>query len=355
MKVLYIGNNIEKVQGGAEQVNKRNIGLLFHAFGKENVKILPMESDSSLYTQFFFGAGRKFIQKVFQKIEMDSCDILFLSQSLYGKIAKKVKRKYPKITIITFFHNIEKHYASELISASGISHFPFYFAATCCEKMAVQHSDYLILLNERDNLLLKKIYGAFASLLLPTSFADTFEKERIIRSKQSDEITYLFVGTAFFANIQGIQWFIKNVLPFVPGNLLVVGKGMKSAVEENEKVRVWDYVEDLSDFYYQTNLVILPIFVGGGMKTKTAEALMYGKTILANFEALQGYPNDAKVIYECNTKEDYVLTISKLMAENKTAPYNERSRVLYEKHCSFDSSMERFTKWLSSENILNKN
>jgi len=35
--------------------------------------------------------------------------------------------------------------------------------------------------------------------------------------------------------------------------------------------------------------VILPIISGSGMKTKTAEALMYGKSIIGIKEAFEGY------------------------------------------------------------------
>ncbi len=35
--------------------------------------------------------------------------------------------------------------------------------------------------------------------------------------------------------------------------------------------------------------IISPIFVGGGMKVKTCEALMYGKNIIGTSESFEGY------------------------------------------------------------------
>ncbi len=42
-------------------------------------------------------------------------------------------------------------------------------------------------------------------------------------------------------------------------------------------------------YYYKHAAVILPIKYGAGMKVKTAEAMMYGRTIFASDEALEGY------------------------------------------------------------------
>ncbi len=38
-----------------------------------------------------------------------------------------------------------------------------------------------------------------------------------------------------------------------------------------------------------TDIAVVPIFYGGGMMTKVAEALMYGKNILATSRTLNGY------------------------------------------------------------------
>ena len=39
-------------------------------------------------------------------------------------------------------------------------------------------------------------------------------------------------------------------------------------------------VDDLAPYYKKAAAVIMPIFMGGGMKVKTAEALMNGKNYI---------------------------------------------------------------------------
>lgn len=77
----------------------------------------------------------------------------------------------------------------------------------------------------------------------------------------------------------------------------------------------------------------MPIFYGDGMKIKTAEAMMYGKTILASDEALEGYEvKDIQGIYRCNTREEYLETIH--MIERNENYYNKSVRNLFlSKYC----------------------
>ena len=174
--------------------------------------------------------------------------------------------------------------------------------------------------------------------------------------ERTNEIIYLFVGVAFFANIHGINWFIDNVFPHVPGKLFIVGKGMGKVFErrKSERILIWDYVENLSDFYYQANLVVLPVFVGGGMKTKTAEAFMYGKTVLASSESLQGYEVCEGAVYRCDTKEEYINVINELILEDKISLYNAKSRFLFEKYYSYDYSKKSLQYWIDNLNKTNE-
>ena len=109
--------------------------------------------------------------------------------------------------------------------------------------------------------------------------------------------------------------FIKEVMPHINAELIIVGKGMdqfKEKFELTENVKVFGFVEDLSAFYYDASIVIAPIYSGGGMKTKIAEAMMYGKTILGTKEAFEGYERLKDVTLECNNADDFIDYISKL-------------------------------------------
>lgn len=345
MKLLYIGQYIERISSGADQVNKRNQQLLMTLF-KEQVTFLD-PSIKGIFDKFLFGINRRFIELAKRELDKGEYTHLFISQSHMGRIAKVVKLNYPSVVIINFFHNIEVQYAQEYFKTEGIRAVPFYLAVKRWETLGCKYSDKFITLNNRDTDLLKKIYNKEVTIELPTSFDDKFNIERTYEGMLNDDeqIDYLFVGVSFFANIHGVQWFIDNVMPYLKGNLYVVGKGMDTVPFKNIKpnIHIYGFVDDLSEFYYKARIVVSPIFVGGGMKTKTAEALMYGKTIVGTEEAFEGYEVDKRCMYTCVTASNFINTISSLQLCQRYNPY---SRNLFNKFYSTSSLLNTI------ENIL---
>ena len=80
---------------------------------------------------------------------------------------------------------------------------------------------------------------------------------------------------------------------------------------ETSNVKVIGTVDNLDELYIKAEAVVIPIFSGGGMKVKTAEAMMYGKKIYGTEEALTGYDiQNMDYIIECNTAEQFIENIN---------------------------------------------
>lgn len=343
MKLLYVGKKQLILKHGWDHVNKRNQVVVEHLFN--DVVYIPLDYNSiSHYLNF--GVTNKVIDHILSELK-NGYDYVFVCQSLCGRICKIIKKNYPNVKIITFFHNIEKHYAHEYKKVSGIRAIPYYLRVFVWEKMAVKYSDYYITLNERDSDMLKKYYGCEADVIMPTSLKDNFSEYNSLSNEEPKiNIDYLFVGSAFYANINGIQWFIDNVLPHVSGNLYIVGLNMSEDKFRNlsNRVHVLGFVENLSLFYNQAKIVISPIFHGGGMKTKTAEAMMYGKCIVGTKEAFEGYRLAPDCMFLANTKEDYISILNGLR-ESKQLFYPS-SRTLFIKEYSYESSINKLKEIL---------
>lgn len=345
-KVLYIGSKIEKVESGADQVNKRNQELLESFF---SVIYLPFVNGR--FSKLYFFANDNYLKCIEERLCLEKYDLVFVQQSLLGRVCQYIKKKYPQIKIIVFFHNVEIQYAREYIRTKGISAIPFYLSVLYWEKKCCKNADYYITLNRRDSLLLHDIYARKSDLELPTSFHDSFDMEITNQANtpmENEPVDYLFVGVSFFANVQGVQWFINHVMPNVGGHLHVVGKGMDSIDFKNltDKIHIHGFVDDLSAYYYRARIVVSPIHVGGGMKTKTAEALMYGKTILGSSEAFEGYEVDERCMILCNTEEDYVQAICNMA--NDVPLCNASARQLFTKYYSNDVMQIKMNSFLKS-------
>lgn len=352
-KILYLGEKIIQPKSGADQVNKRNQTLL-----ENNFEVMYLPTIPGSFFKFFLKITGNYLKLINKTINNNIFEYIFIEQSLYGRACRYIKKKYPKLKIIIFFHNIEVQYAHEYLKTSGLKAIPFFLLVKYWEKKSCKYADYCITLNKRDSQLLHKIYNRKSDLELPTSFPDLYDQQKAALSAKSKglyPIDYLFVGVSFFANIEAVQWFINNVMPKVDGHLHVVGKGMDNIKFNNltDRIHIHGFVDDLSEYYYRAKLVISPIHVGGGMKTKTAEALMYGKTILGSKEAFEGYEIDERCMILCNNVEDYLTHIS--LIDKPYDKINSVSRQIFKKLYSNHSQQERLNLFIQNIQTANLN
>ena len=187
--------------------------------------------------------------------------------------------------------------------------------------------------------------------LFPVYYTDTANIDKNVRT---DEFTLLFVGGYFWPNIQGITWFIDNVMPKVKSQIMlyIVGHRMEELREDltRNNVTVVGSVENLDEWYNKADLVVGPIFKGEGMKTKTCEALMYGKRYLGTDEALEGYEglND----YRCNSANEFIQRINKF-CESRPPKFSGEMRKLYEDKYSPQMAKKLLLKAFSDAGVQN--
>lgn len=336
MKILFVLNKLKLDSGGAV-VNNRNLYLLQNVYGEENIIIHEFEKEDkntsilySKYLSFFGGISNKTLKDISSIVKKENIQVVFISNSIYGLISKRIKRQFKNIIVITFFHNVEYLYIKDLFKSSKLK--SRYFLPPFIkrvEQLSVNYSNLIIALNERDSKKLFSIYGRKADFLLPTSLETKKIEQPLLDEKfisETNNLELLFVGSNFYANIHGINWFINNVMTKVENvNLSIVGNGLNdNIITNNKNTTIYGRVESLDLFYKKAQIVILPIFLGSGMKTKTAEALMYGKPILATSEALEGY--DIKKIKDigaqCETAEEFIEQIN-YFNQNRTELFDK--------------------------------
>lgn len=321
-KILYIGKNISIPKTGGEICSSNNRKILRNIF-QENYYIytLPEVSEFQiLINKLFFlypGLQIKGFKDIYKKIEDLRPEYIFLETAQYGTLAGKLKRKFPNCKIFSFFHNIEIEYAKSYFSFLNVKSWYFYLLTKLNETSSIKYSDYCFTINKKDADKMLEIYKRKADFIMPFSVENKISVKKAIELNKSKERIHskncLFIGSNFFGNTDGLKWFIKNVLPNVDIHLTVVGNGMSKVFSNTERITVFDFVQDLSCFYENADFVLLPIISGGGMKTKTADALMYGKSIIGTSNAFTGYDiQNLKGIYQCETKEDFISAIKKI-------------------------------------------
>ena len=332
-------------QSGAIVLSKAFFECLQEIYGMGNAEYINISPSMFSRWQWFKGVvngnilsiDKRCENELLQKIKRGKYDVVVLGTSNMGFLSKTIKKQCPNCKIGVLFHNVEYQYFREFARVEGKHKLPLAFLAKNNEKIALKYGDVHFVLNSRDVALLREIYGFDGAVTsLPICLKDKFAEDKIVHDG-SGRVEALFVGSDFFPNREGMDWFVDNVMPHVDINLNIVGKGMEKYRKrwERNNVKVLGTVDDLSKYYYSADLVVEPIFSGGGMKTKTAEALMYGKIIFGTQEAFEGYEMEYGQNAElCMTAQEFISVINRWSSENKFQKVNDISRTIFEKNYS---------------------
>lgn len=383
VKIFFLTkiNFWESTNTGGKMISKRNFELLQECYGKENVYYWGIDETAEKDLKVNENVIIKGIRKndwiryynnlhgrsgYSGKLEREllSCmsklkpDIVFFDGTWHGKLLDAIQSaNKKKIKSIAFYHNIEANvYKKNIKSLRKYKpqRIIIYFSVRRNEKYITQNADYRICLNERDATNLLNEYGKKADYLLPSTIKDVLcgEDGRMDEAKTR---CLLFVGIYFPPNIHGIKWFVENVMPYIDAHLLIIGKDMDKLRKEveGEKVTVIGEVKELKKYYMDADAVISPIFKGDGMKTKTAEALMYGKVQFATDEALMGYDvSGLDHIYRCNTKEDFIKSITLFLSMERRFKMDLNIRKVFLEKYEARTSYNRFIDFLNKENLM---
>jgi polysaccharide biosynthesis protein PslH len=282
------------------------------------------------------GANAEAEAAVLRRIDRENVSTVFLNGSNLGCLARAIKRHAPAVKVISFFHNVEaRFFLGSFKHNPGPRTLAVLVANYVAERMAVRSSDRLIALSRRDGDELKRLYGRGATDIVPMAIEEPGLDE--LSDEPGSAGYLLFVGGAFYGNVQGMRWFARNVAPDLSIETLVIGHGFEAHRTELERcgrVRVVGPVGDLGPYYAGARAVIAPIFDGAGMKTKVAEALMHGRQVIGTPEAFAGYEASLPDAgWVCSTSEDFIRRIRSLETGPALTP-SPALKMLFKRHYS---------------------
>lgn len=359
MNALFVSSNLTIYKNGGWQCSNRNYQSINELCERTDIYNISANSHWSLKSflqgvlnllKFYSGGLNKdHIVNILLKVKSENYDLVFLDSSVYGRLAKKIKKKYPNTKIISFYHNVEFDFIKRLIYSGGILHFFRLPACFLNELLTTKWSDEIICLTKEDKRLVNILYKHREIFIIPISFKNAYQSSNLNNHGDKNMISILFVGSYFYANKQGILWFINNVKLSENVKLVIVGKEMeklRKVIGDREWIEIYNSVDDLSIFYNRANAVICPLFYGGGMKVKVAEALMYGKKIIGTKLAFMGYDVECcSSLITTSQPEVYKKVIEELDPSIRT--YNE-SITYFEKYLCFDATLKLFDKVLNN-------
>ena len=358
-RVLYLGKDIfHQPIGGRRLLCKLNQVSLQKIYGN-NLMIFELTQTRLSGIKEYINAFRGYIDGIneaninilIKLIEEHQITQIFVDGSNLGGFTAALKQKISHLEITTFFHNVEaRFFWGSFRSHKSLHALGVLIANYLAERMTVKYSDKLVCLCDRDSRLLKKLYGRSATHISPMALEDRFPQTNFKETPNSVNGFAIFVGGSFYANSEGIAWFVREVVPRIKVHLFIVGHGfeaLRAEFEVPDKVTVVGAVDSLENWYRSAQFVIAPIFDGSGMKTKVAEALMHGKKIVGTPEAFSGYEDVVKEAgWVCNTADEFVTAIAEAHTQI-TQTFNPTLRGFYEKYYSMAAAQARLREILA--------
>jgi polysaccharide biosynthesis protein PslH len=360
-RIMLVTNTVEDSPvGGRQQLCKLNHDALKAIFDERLVilelprrRLRGLSQFINAFKGHIDGLNETAIDEAIRTIQARNVGKVFVDGSNFGGLVKIIKQEFPNVEVTTFFHNAEARFFLGLLRHSLTPRALAMLAANyLAERKSVAFSDKIVCLSERDSGFLQRLYGRAATHFSAIAVHDKARAGSAQQAAASPEQFALFVGGGFYANRAGIRWFVKHVVPRIGIKICVVGRALddlRPLLERGGNVVVVGAVESLAEWYERAHFVIAPIFDGSGMKTKVAEALMFGKKVIGTPEAFSGYGDVAdQAGWACTTADEFVAAVEHA-ANTIVKPFDPDLRALYEDKYSYPAARSRLARILCED------
>jgi len=222
------------------------------------------------------------------------------------------------------------------------------------EKVIIKKMDSIIFISELDANWFKEIFTR-QSTTIP------FAINTINEDYSPKENTIFHIGSMDWkANTEGVKWFLDKVFPIVNEKkedvvLHLAGRSMPEVFYNltNKNIVIDGEVEDAEIYMKKNNLMIVPLWIGSGIRIKILEAMALGKTIISTSIGASGinYVNNeniliadtaeefANLIIWCLNNTERCKTIGKKAKLNIQENYN--SKIIEEKLSAYLNKLQQ--------------
>ena len=205
-----------------------------------------------------------------------------------------------------------------------------------------------------DKIFFERKWGRVNTLLVPVG-AEVYKYEE---NRDNRNIISYFGKMSYPANAEAAIWFSNKVFPIIQKEIpqcrfYIVGKDptkdLLELSENNSNVVVTSTVDNIEDYYKQTDFVIVPLSYGGGVKVKVLEALGYGKLVVSTVKGIEGttFRNQKELLTAESAEEFAQICINALQ---NISCYEEIRRCGYEnirKNFTWKAVVDKFEQELN--------
>lgn len=297
-------------------------------------KLSTLEKISSVLVCQF---DRKYMSWKKMNIDFGQYDLIYIDFTKMAYALKDIRNAGYRSRIIVRAHNVEEDFFRiNYLSNKTIINYIKYKLARPREKFMVRNADCILAITDQDATRLMDLYKVSANKIkvCPVGVKRSISKMReSVHSR--NVLRCLITGSLWFGpNVEATLWLLKEVYPEVRAicNLTVAGfkpndKLRKMCAELN--VRLVDSPESMESFFCEADMVLAPVFDGGGMKVKVAEAMSFGLPVITTTHGAIGYQLvNGENGYIADEKKDFINCIQEYNALSNEKKELFKNRVL---------------------------
>lgn len=144
------------------------------------------------------------------------------------------------------------------------------------------------------------------------------------------KVVVFFGALDYSPNTQALEYLLHRIWPEVSARLphavlLVVGRQPPRWAQDSDNVRVIGVVEDIVAHIRLADLIVVPLFSGGGSRLKIIEALACARTVLSTAAGAEGIPRGDGNGLVIRDIDDFAAAVIDLLDNDRSMP-NESAR-----------------------------
>ncbi|MEZ5047061.1 MAG: glycosyltransferase family 4 protein [Chitinophagaceae bacterium] len=298
--------------------------LAFFESAYINNSINPFSAFLNMFTDKSYNVSRfqdkKFQQKLIAILQSKHFDFI-LFESIYTTPYFETVKNHSKAVTLCRMHNIEFQIWEKLyLNENNIFKRAYLKMLTNrlknYELDMLRNFDLLLPISKDELSILndlkyeKTFYLPFAVSVDSIEMQESYEKDSCYHIGSMD----------WQPNIEGVNWFVKNVWSEISASLngvtlYLAGKNMPQKFLHAFKdlpIKVVGEVEDFISFSMSKNIMIVPLLSGAGVRIKILEAMALGKTIISTSVGVSGIDVvNEKNILIANTANEFEKYLAK--------------------------------------------
>lgn len=342
MKVLHITDQMPGYISGG------NLGILQFSYAwtrvAEHVDYLgPIIEDKTISNWYknvwFFDKPLTHLQKLKSMImvqfnrnyicwkqmrkSFDNYDLIYIDSTKMSFALRDVRKSGFSGKIIVRAHNVEADFFKvNYIENHSFLNFLKYIVAKPRERYMTNNADCVLAITQEDKDRLIELYNLEEDKIIVCPVGVNMSKKYEVSFEQSGhKLRGLITGSLWFGpNASATMWFIENIYPEIRDICSITVAGFKPNDDlknmcKKNSIELIDSPDTMQPYFEAADLFIAPIFNGGGMKVKIAEALSYGLPVVTTSHGAIGYKLE-------HGKQGYIADTADLFAQSIREYYN---------------------------------